>query len=98
MILMTERDRDNYTHTNPYSGFSKLDLQERYDRLAEVGITSSDIDVLNAGLPHEIGDKMVENFVAPFGIPMGFAIGVPVDKRVYPVVAMVIEAFCHCDG
>ena len=89
---MAEAARLNGIATDPLAGFSKLDAGGRDARLIALGaVSSEDLAQLRSGLPPEVARLMIENHVAEFGIPMGVAIGVPVDKRVYPAVPMVTE-------
>lgn len=89
---MAEAARLNGIATDLLAGFSKLDASGRDARLIALGaVSSEDLAQLRSGLPPEVARLMIENHVAEFGIPMGVAIGVPVDKRVYPAVPMVTE-------
>jgi len=74
------------------SGFSKLDAQERLERFIGSGVlTPGDLGILNGGLPSEIAENMIENRVGVFGVPLGFAVGVPIDDRVYFALPMATE-------
>ncbi len=89
---MAELGRLNGVGTDPLAGFSRLTADERDARLFEIeAITPTDLAHLREGLPAEVARLMIENHIAEFATPMGVAIGVPVDDRVYPAVPMVTE-------
>jgi hydroxymethylglutaryl-CoA reductase len=89
-----ENGRTNgVVHGDPLlRGFSKLTEHERLTRFMDLGVlTPDDIDVLNAGLPAETAEGLVENRVGVLGIPLSLAVGVPVDQDVYLAVPMATE-------
>lgn len=76
------------------SQFYKRSLAERLALLRERGVLSqSDYDLLNHGgqmMPVAAADKMVENVIGVFGLPLGLGLNFLINKRDY-VVPMVVE-------
>jgi hydroxymethylglutaryl-CoA reductase len=75
-------------------GFSKLNQEGLYGRLAELRVLRlDDIANLTEGrmLSPEDAAGMIENHIGEFSVPFGVAIGVPVDDRLYTGVPMVNE-------
>lgn len=76
------------------SGLHKLDIAARLDRLAEMGwLARSDVEQLKVGqqvLRAAVADRMVENVIGVFGLPLAIAPNFIVNGRDY-VVPMVIE-------
>jgi hydroxymethylglutaryl-CoA reductase len=85
------------------SGFHRLSVAERRDRLAvAVGLSPADADALRASdaLPLDVADAMVENAVGTFELPFGVALNFVVNghERVIPMVVeepSVIAAASH---
>lgn len=74
-------------------GFYKLPIDERRAVLRDrFGLTPADIDALEAagGLHTAAADKMVENAVGVFGLPLGLALNFVVN-RIPVVVPMAVE-------
>ena len=72
-------------------GFYKLDIATRHDELRRrFGLTDADLAVLTAGggLTVERADKMVENCVGVFGLPIGLGLNFRINgsDRVIPMV------------
>ena len=76
------------------SGLHQLDIAARLDRLAENGwLADSDAELLKSGqqvLRASVADRMVENVVGVFGLPLAIAPNFIVNGRDY-VVPMVVE-------
>ncbi len=76
-----------------FKGFSKLNRDQRFQRLLEVGaLTKADIDYLNAGGVHglELADNFIENSIGYFQMPLGVATNFVVDG-VPRVIPMAVE-------
>ena len=75
--------------------FFKLDREARVDALRERGLlTDDDIRALQSGehtLKVHIADKMIENVVGVFGLPLGLGLNFLVDGRDYIVPLSVEE-------
>ncbi len=74
-------------------GFYRLDVASRHDELAKrFGLTETDLAVLKDGGSLDVsrGDKMVENCVGVFGMPIGLGLNFMINDKDY-VVPMVIE-------
>ncbi len=74
-------------------GFYRLDLDGRHGELRErLGLTEDDLAILRDGssLDAERADKMVENCVGVFGLPIGVGLNFTVNQTDY-VVPMVVE-------
>ena len=75
--------------------FFKLDMEARVDALRQRGLlTDEDIRVLKSGehtLQPHIADKMIENVVGVFGLPLGLGLNFLVDGRDYIVPLSVEE-------
>lgn len=76
------------------SGLHKLDIAARLDKLHELGwLSSADVDLLKQGqqvLRPSAADKMVENVIGVFGLPLAIAPNFVVNGRDY-LVPMVVE-------
>lgn len=76
-----------------FNGFSKLTRKERFMRLCEMGaLTKEDIDYLSNGGTHdiELADKLIENVIGYFQLPLGVATNVCIDNESY-VIPMAVE-------
>ncbi len=68
--------------TSRISGFYKLPPAERLNALAEqAGIGQDEISQLNTGLQLDQADKMVENVIGMFQVPLGIATNFQIDGR-----------------
>lgn len=76
-----------------FQGFSKLSRDERFARLQEMGVLSTeDIKYLkNGGLKDvNLAEKFIENVVGYFQVPMGVATNFVIDNQAY-VIPMAVE-------
>lgn len=74
-------------------GFSKLNREERFQRLLAVGaLTSDDIAYLNRGGVHDaqLADKLIENSIGYFQLPLGVATNFRIDGQDY-IIPMAVE-------
>ena len=74
-------------------GFSKLTRKERHQRLLEMGVlTADDIEMLNEGkgLTPDLAERLVENVIGCFQIPLGVAVNFNIDQQDY-VIPMATE-------
>lgn len=74
-------------------GFYRLDVAERHDELkTRFGLTCDEVDILCDASKLDLGraDKMVENCVGVFGLPIGLGLNFKVNGNDY-VVPMVVE-------
>lgn len=74
-------------------GFYKLDLEARHEELkARFGLTEEDVDVLrgHGGLSPDRADKMVENCIGVFSLPVGLGLNFRING-IDRVVPMVVE-------
>ncbi|MBO6939311.1 MAG: hydroxymethylglutaryl-CoA reductase, degradative [Deltaproteobacteria bacterium] len=81
------------TRTSRIPGFYRLDVTERHEELAKrFGLDTEDLDILRDGgrLCVDRADKMVENCVGVFGLPIGLGLNFVVNGREY-AVPMVVE-------
>lgn len=77
-----------------FSGFSKLTRKERFQRLCDMGaLTNEDVTYLTRGGMHDItlADKLIENVIGYFQMPLGVATNVCVDNQHYAVPMAVEE-------
>ena len=66
------------------SGFYRLDLDDRRQRIADItGISNADLELLSAesGLSDEQANRMVENVLGVMGLPLGLCVNMLVDGR-----------------
>lgn len=76
-----------------FQGFSKLNRRERFQRLLDMGaLTEEDIDYLtNGGIQSpDLAEKLIENVVGYFQLPLGIATHFCIDGKDY-VIPMVVE-------
>lgn len=80
-------------HRELFQGFSKLDREERFRRLQQLGaLSAEDVRFLKAGAPVslELAEKFIENVVGFFQLPLGVATGFEIDGKPY-VIPMAVE-------
>ena len=76
-----------------FHGFSKLSREERFQRLLALGaMTSEDVTYLsNGGVDSlDMADKLIENVIGYFQIPLGVATNFCIDGRDY-VIPLAVE-------
>lgn len=79
--------------TSTFTGFYKLPIEERLRVVKEfANLTDDEINLLkNTGaLPLEFADRMIENVVGAFPVPLGIAVNFLINKRDY-LIPMAIE-------
>jgi len=79
--------------TSQITGFYKLSIKERLQILKEfANLTDEEANLLqNTGaLPLELADRMIENVVGAFPIPLGIAVNFLINKKDY-LIPMAIE-------
>ncbi|MEM4155821.1 MAG: hydroxymethylglutaryl-CoA reductase, degradative [Archaeoglobaceae archaeon] len=75
------------------SGFYKLSVEERLRKVAEiVGLSPEESGMLisSGTLPIEVADRMIENVIGTFELPLGVATNFLIDGKDY-LIPMVIE-------
>ncbi|HIC89583.1 MAG TPA: hydroxymethylglutaryl-CoA reductase, degradative [Anaerolineae bacterium] len=79
------------TRSSRISGFYKLSVEERLRFVADwAGLNEGEIALLRQGLTTTQGDKMIENVVGTYALPLGIAVNFLINGRDY-LVPMVIE-------
>ncbi|MCL5272362.1 MAG: hydroxymethylglutaryl-CoA reductase, degradative [Gammaproteobacteria bacterium] len=76
-----------------FRGFSKLSREERFQRLLELGaMTSEDVTFLQQGAIRDLNlaDKLIENVIGYFQLPLGVATNFNIDGRDY-VIPLAVE-------
>ena len=76
-----------------FQGFSKLSREERFQRLIELGaLTAEDIVFLKKGGIKDLNlaDKLIENVIGYFQLPLGVATNFNIDGRDY-VIPLAVE-------
>ncbi|MBN2361542.1 MAG: hydroxymethylglutaryl-CoA reductase, degradative [Deltaproteobacteria bacterium] len=79
--------------TSRFPGFYRLPMTERRALVAEsVGLAPELVAAIDGsqGLPSTIADKMIENVVGTFSLPIGLGLNFQIDGRDY-IVPMVVE-------
>ncbi len=79
--------------TTKFSGFYKLPVDERLTVVKEfANLTEEEVKLLKntGGLPLELADRMIENVVGAFPIPLGIAVNFLINKHNY-LIPMAIE-------
>jgi hydroxymethylglutaryl-CoA reductase len=79
--------------TSRLAGFHKLSHQERLERLQPMlQLTEEESELLQGspGLPAELADRLIENMVGVFSLPMGLGLNLTVNGRDH-LVPMVVE-------
>jgi hydroxymethylglutaryl-CoA reductase len=79
--------------TSKFAGFYKHPIEERLRIVKEAAhLTDDEINLLrNSGaLPLELADRMIENVVGAFPIPLGIAVNFLINKKEY-IIPMAIE-------
>jgi hydroxymethylglutaryl-CoA reductase len=76
-----------------FQGFSRLDRSERFQRLVQLGaLTLDDLDYLQGGgvADTTLADKLIENVIGYFQLPLGVATNFRIDGRDY-VIPLAVE-------
>lgn len=79
--------------TELLQGFSKLNSEQRFARLQELGVlTTEDVAyLLNGGVRDlELADKLIENSIGYFQLPLGVATNFCIDGKDY-VIPLAVE-------
>src|SRR5581483_11394793 len=77
--------------TSRLTGFYKLPLDERVKALGRLcGLTEGEVRALEGGLEGAQADRMIENAIGVFGLPLGVGLNLKVNGRDY-VVPMAVE-------
>lgn len=74
-------------------GFYKLSLQERLEKVAEfAGLTEEEKELIakNGALPLDVADRMIENVIGTFELPLGIVTNFLIDGKDY-LIPMAIE-------
>ena len=72
-------------------GFYRLSIEERLKKVAEIaGLSDEDVKVLSQGLPVDVADRMIENVIGTFELPLGIATNFLIDGKDY-LIPMAIE-------
>ncbi|MCA9957086.1 MAG: 3-hydroxy-3-methylglutaryl-CoA reductase, partial [Anaerolineales bacterium] len=73
-------------------GFYKRSLAERVDIVAEwAGLDSDEANILHQqGLTNELADKMIENTLGTFALPLGIAVNFQINGQDY-LIPMAVE-------
>lgn len=83
----------NINATQLFQGFSKLSREERFQRLVALGaMTQEDIQFLKQGGIKDLhlADKLIENVIGYFQLPLGVATHFNIDKEDY-VIPLAVE-------
>lgn len=76
-----------------FQGFSRLDRAERFQRLLQLGaLTREDLDFLDQGGVKDstLADKLIENVIGYFQLPLGVATNFHIDGQDY-VIPLAVE-------
>jgi hydroxymethylglutaryl-CoA reductase len=91
--MLTHRGRKRMDKSSSISGFYKLNPKERLAIVKEfAGLSEEECDLLlNTGsLPLEAADRMIENVVGAFPLPLGIGVNFLINNRDY-LIPMAIE-------
>lgn len=83
---------NNHAHIG-FEGFSKLSRTERFERLVAMGaLSQDDVSYLSHGGVRQLdlGDKLIENVIGYFQLPLGVATNFCIDGEDY-VIPMAVE-------
>ncbi|MFO8109784.1 MAG: hydroxymethylglutaryl-CoA reductase, degradative [Thermoplasmata archaeon] len=74
------------------SGFHKLSMEDRMKKVRSLcDMSQEDMSALyENGLPMEVADRMIENVIGTFELPVGIAVNFKINERDY-LIPMVIE-------
>lgn len=84
-------NREN--NNKSFSGFSKLNYQQRIKKLISLKILKpKDASLFSSkeNLPRKIAEELIENFIGYFTIPLGMAVNFRIDSQDY-IIPMAIE-------
>jgi hydroxymethylglutaryl-CoA reductase len=81
---VSKKRKKHVMTTSELSGFYRLDLENRRQRVAEItGLSTSVLEALSsrAGLSDEQANRMAENVLGVIGVPLGLCVNMRVDGR-----------------
>lgn len=81
--------------TSKIPGFHKLSIKERLDKVKEFAVlTDEDVALLNkrAHLDNEIADRMIENLIGTFELPLGIVPNMIINGKEYLIPLAVEES------
>lgn len=87
------KDSEAKRYSDLFQGFSKLNREERFERLLELGaLGPEDVRFLRQGAPVslDLADKFIENVLGFFQMPLGVATNFEIDGKPY-VIPMAVE-------
>ncbi|HVP41614.1 MAG TPA: hydroxymethylglutaryl-CoA reductase, degradative [Candidatus Krumholzibacteriaceae bacterium] len=90
---MAKKEKVNVTKSSMLSGFYKLSPKERIKLVKEYAeLTDEETALLQStgSLPMETADRMIENVIGAFPIPLGIAVNFLINKKDY-LIPMAIE-------
>ena len=90
---MVSSDEQNQQMIDLFKGFSKLNREDRLQRLLKMGaLQPEDMSFLKKGstVSLDLAEKFIENVVGYFQVPMGVATNFVIDKKAY-VIPMAVE-------
>ena len=90
---LTEQEKVNVKKSSMISGFYKLSPKERVKLVKEFAdLADEEVATLQStgALPLELADRMIENVVGAFQVPLGIAVNFLINKKDY-LIPMAIE-------
>jgi hydroxymethylglutaryl-CoA reductase len=90
---LAKKEKVNVTKSSMLSGFYKLSPKERIKLVREFAdLTEEETSLLQASgsLPMETADRMIENVIGAFPVPLGIAVNFLINKKDY-LIPMAIE-------
>ncbi|MBC87622.1 MAG: hydroxymethylglutaryl-CoA reductase, degradative [Bdellovibrionaceae bacterium] len=91
---MTNEDRVFEKNKELFKGFSKLNREERFERLKEMGaLTPEDIRLLQTQTKEDVqlAEKFIENVIGYYQMPIGVAANFVIDGKSYAIPMAVEE-------
>ena len=81
----------NYKKTSKISGFYKLPIKDRIEIVKKFSdLSEEEINILSTSLDLKIADRMIENVLGTFDLPIGLALNFLINGKDY-IIPMVTE-------
>lgn len=93
MPFISSKEVKDVTFTSRIPGFYNMSLPEKKQKIIELFQLNEEERALflsNVSLPEEIADKMIENVVGTFALPLGLGLNFLINGKDY-IVPMVVE-------
>jgi len=88
---LVDQPKNNQNLSSRVSGFCKLPISERIDFVKQsANLSDEETRILNSQLDNETAEKMIENVIGTYSLPIGLAVNFLINDKDY-IIPMVLE-------